>query len=171
MPDRHITEQYMTELAMSVGPDWQAGRHEPRDPEQAIVTPSLDEMAASPGATQTQFRVTYDRVGRHGGRNGSPAPAPLTVWAIGADGLAEHVMKDVRPYLASREVEVFVDLESMRGHIVVGFNNGGSFVVEQLAVAESERPGCSQCPRPAQPGSPYCSTACRNLDDRHEVTA
>ncbi|MFI5525033.1 hypothetical protein [Streptomyces platensis] len=106
------------------------------DPEQAIVTPSLDEMAASPGATQTHFRVTYERVGRHGGRDGSPVPGPLTVWAIGAEGLAEHVLAEVRPYLLSSDVEVVVDLERLRGQIFAGCNNGGGFAVEVLAVAE-----------------------------------
>ncbi|WP_406202668.1 hypothetical protein OG331_31980 [Streptomyces sp. NBC_01017] len=132
----HITDETLREIALAVGPDWQAGRHEPRDPEAALVTPSLDEMAAEPGATQTQFRVTYERVGRHGGRGGRPAPAPLECWAIGADGLAEHVAKDVRPYLASSDVEVHVDLEQMTGFILAGMNNGGSFTIEQLAVAE-----------------------------------
>lgn len=132
----HITDETLREIALAVGPDWQAGRHEPRDPEAAIVTPSLDEMAAAPGATQTQFRVTYERVGRHGGRSGRPAPAPLECWAIGPDGLAERIAKDVRPYVASREVEVHVDLEQMTGFIFTGFNNGGSFTIEQLAVAE-----------------------------------
>jgi hypothetical protein len=131
-----IDDETMREIRRTVGADWQAGRHEPRDPEAALITPSLDEMATAPGATQTQFRVTYERVGRHGGRGGRPAPAPLTVWAIGADGLAEHVLKDVRPYLASRDVEVVVDLDGMRGFIFAGLNNGGSFAVEQLAVAE-----------------------------------
>lgn len=120
----------------AVGPDWQAGRHEPRDPEAEIVTPSLDEMAANPGATQTKYRVTYNRVGRHGGRNGSPAPAPLTVWAVDAEGLAEHVHKDIRPYLLSRDTEVVVDLERMAGSIFAGMNNGGSFSIEAVQVAE-----------------------------------
>ncbi|OUC97829.1 hypothetical protein [Streptomyces swartbergensis] len=132
----HITDETLREIALAVGPDWQAGRNEPRDPEAALVTPSLDEMAAAPGATQAQFRVTYARVGRHGGRSGRPAPAPLECWAIGADGLAERIAKDVRPYLASSDVEVHVDLEQMTGFIFAGMNNGGSFTVEQLAVAE-----------------------------------
>lgn len=123
-------------IKQAVGPDWQAGRHEPRDPEAEIVTPSLDEMAKTPGATQTQYRVTYDRVGRHGGRDGSRAPAPLTVWAVDADGLAEHILADIRPYLASRGVDVVVDLESMSGSIFAGMNNGGSFLIEAVQVAD-----------------------------------
>ncbi|AZM53302.1 hypothetical protein DMA15_12470 [Streptomyces sp. WAC 01529] len=132
----HITDDSLREISLVVGPDWQAGRHEPRDPDEALVTPSLDEMAAAPGATQAQYRVTYDKVGRHGGRSGQPAPAPLTVWAIGSDGLAGHIAKDVRPYLASGGVEVHVDLELMQGTIFTGYRSGGTFAIEQLAVAE-----------------------------------
>jgi hypothetical protein len=123
-------------IKRAVGPDWQAGRHEPRDPEAEITTPSLDEMAKSPGATQTKFRVTYDRVGRHGGRNGSRPPAPLTVWALDADGLAEHIARDIRPYILSSDAEVDVDLEAMAGRIFSGFRNAGSFVIEVVQVAE-----------------------------------
>jgi hypothetical protein len=126
-------------IKRAVGPDWQAGRHEPRDPEAEIITPSLDEMAKAPGATQTKYRVTYERVGRHGGRRGNP-PAPLTVWVLDADGLAEHIHKDIRPYLLSSEYEVVVDLERMRGQIVAGFNNGGSFTIEVVQVAEAGEP-------------------------------
>ncbi|MER0477016.1 hypothetical protein ABR737_01355 [Streptomyces sp. Edi2] len=119
-------------INMATAPDWQAGRHELRSPEQAVITPSFDEMAAKPGTTQTQFRVTYERVGRHGGCDGSQPPAPLTVWAISADGLAEHVHHDVLPYLASSDVEVSVNLQTMTGRIFAGCNNGGSFTIEQL---------------------------------------
>lgn len=123
-------------IKRATGPDWQAGRHEPRDPEAEITTPSLDEMAEAPGATQTKYRVTYDRVGRHGGRNGSPAPKPLTVWAVTADGLAEHIAKDTRPYILSGDVEIRVDLEAMSGSIFAGFRTAGTFTLEVLQVAE-----------------------------------
>ncbi|MEV8548379.1 hypothetical protein AB0L04_00790 [Streptomyces glaucescens] len=99
-------------------------------------TPTLDEMVASPGATQTLYRVVYERVGRRGGRDGSPPPAPLTVWATSADSLAAHIHKDTRRYLASRETEVVVDLENLRGHIFAGFNNGGGFRLEVVTTAE-----------------------------------
>ncbi|MFD4855070.1 hypothetical protein [Streptomyces atratus] len=132
----HITDETLREIALAVGPDWQAGRHEPRDAEAEIVTPSLDEMATAPGATQTKYRVTYQRVGRHGGRNGSPAPAPLTVWAVTADGLAEHIAKDVRPYILSSGAEVTVDLETMTGSVFAGFRTAGAFTLEAVQVAE-----------------------------------
>lgn len=132
----HITREDLDDIGRKTGPDWQAGRHEPRDPEAEITTPTLDEMAAAPGATQTKYRVTYNRVGRHGGRDGSKPPAPLTVWAVTVDGLAEHIHKDIRPYLLSRDTEVVVDLEAMRGQIYAGMNNGGAFTLEALQVAE-----------------------------------
>jgi hypothetical protein len=125
----HITSEALADIAVSTGPDWQAGRHEPHDPEAEITTPSLD-------ATQTKYRVTYDRVGRHGGRNGSNPPAPLTVWAVTADGLAEHIAKDVRPYLLSRGAEVVVDLEKMSGFVLARFQNAGTFTIEAVQVTE-----------------------------------
>ncbi|MFJ1964861.1 hypothetical protein [Streptomyces massasporeus] len=107
-----------------------------RPPLSETPTPSLDEMAQAPGATQTLYRVVYERVGRRGGRDGSPPPPPLTVWATSADSLAEHIHHDVRRYLASRETEVTVDLENMRGCIFAGFNNGGGFRLEAVATAD-----------------------------------
>lgn len=133
---KHLYDEAEAAIQRAVGPDWQAGRHEPRDPEAGITTPSLDEMAKNPGGTQTKYRVTYERVGRHGGRDGRPAPAPLTVWALDAEGLAEHVRKDIRPYLLSPWYEVAVDLEAMRGQIFAGMNNGGGFTIEVVQVAE-----------------------------------
>lgn len=126
--------------AMQMGPDWQAGRHQPRDPEVEITTPSLEEMAQAPGATHTKYCITYERVGRHGGRNGSTAPAPLTVWAVTTDSLAERIHDDVRPYLTSRWYEVSVDLEQACGRIFVGGNNGGSFTIAVLQTAEGGEP-------------------------------
>ncbi|MEU9198881.1 hypothetical protein [Streptomyces sp. NPDC048332] len=128
--------EMLREISLAVGPDWQAGRHEPRDAEAEITTPSLDEMAEAPGATQTQYRVTYERVGRHGGRDGSPAPAPLTVWAVTAGGLAEHIARDVRPYILSSGAEVAVDLETMTGSVFSGFRTAGTFTLEALQVAK-----------------------------------
>jgi hypothetical protein len=124
-------------MRMKVGPDWQAGRHQPRNPEAEITTPSLDEMAAAPGAAQTKYRVTYDRVGRHGGRDGSKPPAPLTVWAVTAEGLAEHIAKDVAPYILSSGAEVAVDLDAMNGRIFAGCRSAGTFSLEELQVAEA----------------------------------
>jgi hypothetical protein len=107
-----------------------------RTPLTETPTPSLDEMVQAPGATQTLYRVVYERVGRRGGRDGSPPPPPFNVWAIDADNLAEHIHKDARRYLTSRETEVVVDLENLRGCIFSGFNNGGGFRLEVVATAE-----------------------------------
>jgi hypothetical protein len=109
---------------------------EPRPALAEVPTPTLDEMAEAPGATQTLYKVVYERVGRRGGRDGSPPPPPLTVWAMSADSLAEHIAKDTRRYLTSRETEVIVDLEKMTGFILAGFNNAGTFRLEELATAE-----------------------------------
>ncbi|MGY0023703.1 hypothetical protein ACVHNB_32635 [Streptomyces sp. YJ-C3] len=124
------------EMLRKLGPDWQAGRHEPRDPEAEIITPSLDEMAAAPGATQTKYRVTFARVGRHGGRNGSRPPAPLTLWAVTAEGLAEHIAHYIEPYILSSGAEVVVDLDAMTGSVLAGFRNAGTFTIEALLVQE-----------------------------------
>ena len=110
----------------------QAAFDEPRQPLSETPTPTLDEMAANPGATQTLYKVTYERVGRRGGRDGSPAPAPLTVWATSADSLAGHIAKDVGRYVLSGGAEVVVDLESMSGRILAGFRNAGTFRLEAL---------------------------------------
>jgi hypothetical protein len=80
--------------------------------------------------------VTYERVGRHGGRNGSRPPAPLTVWAVGLDGLTEHIEKDLRPYILSSDAEFVIDAESLTGRIFAGFRNAGAFTIEAVAVAE-----------------------------------
>lgn len=86
--------------------------------------------------TTTAYRVTYERVGRRGGRDGSPAPEPLIVEADSPSGLAWQVEVDISPYLASRNVEVLVDLDKQRGYIFAGINNGGSFTLEPLQGAE-----------------------------------
>jgi len=80
----------------------------------------------------TTYCVTFDRVGRHGGRGGSPAPAPVEIAAADLADLAAGVLKAARPYLASREVEVELD-ESGRGSIICGFRVGGTFTFEVLA--------------------------------------
>jgi hypothetical protein len=87
---------------------------------------------------KTLYRITYERVGRHGGRDGSPAPAPFNVWVQDADELAAAVMKDARPRLASRFPEVIVDLEKMNGFILAGFSTAGTFTVQKLSAEAGE---------------------------------
>ncbi|MEV4174035.1 hypothetical protein [Nonomuraea sp. NPDC049709] len=81
-----------------------------------------DETHPTPG----RYQVTYERVGR---RRDIP---PLIVEAAGADHLAKLVHTDARRYLGSRDVEVRVDLEEMRGSILCGMRSGGQFTVERL---------------------------------------
>ncbi|WP_030267919.1 hypothetical protein [Streptomyces sp. NRRL B-24484] len=105
-----------------------------RSAEDALITPTLDDMAVNPGGAQALYRITYQRVGRRGGRDGSPAPAPLTVWATDPGHLARLIHKDVHPYLLSTEIEVDVDLEDGTGYILAGLRSGGTFTIEVLAV-------------------------------------
>lgn len=104
-----------------------------RSAEDALITPTLDDMAANPGGAQHLYRITYVRVGRRGGRDGSQPPAPFTTWATDPGHLARLIHEDIRPYMLSTDVEVDVDLGDMTGSILAGFNNGGSFRVEILA--------------------------------------
>lgn len=80
-----------------------------------------------------EYRVMYDRVGQRGGSNGSPPPPPLTVSADSLPELEELVVTDVRRYLRARFVEVDIDLETMRGQIICGFQSGGTFTIERTA--------------------------------------
>lgn len=121
---------------LDMNPQWAHLSAQPRTSEDEITTPSLTEMAATPGATQTKYRVTFTRVGRRGGRDGSPAPGPLTVWAVTTDGLAEHIEESARPYLWSQDIEAVIDLERMVGQIYAGPNRGGSFSLAILQVVE-----------------------------------
>jgi hypothetical protein len=140
-----VSEDIETAARYGSGHAWrtQPAFDEPRPNLAEVPTPTLDEMAEAPGATQTFYRVVYERVGRRGGRDGSPPPPPLTVWAMSPDSLAEHVHRDCRHYLTSRETEVVVDLEAMRGQIFAGMNNGGSFTLEVLHTAEGVEDGAT----------------------------
>lgn len=88
-------------------------------------------MTNTKTAEQT-FRITFERVGRHGGRNGSQPPAPVDLKATDAEDLAGQVWGHIRRFMASTGIEVVVDLERKRGQIYAGFSNGGSFTIEQL---------------------------------------
>lgn len=97
-----------------------------REYAETVETPDLNALLEETHPAQAQYRVTYERVGR---RRDIP---PLVVIAAGADHLAELIYDDARPYLRSRDVEVSVDLENMRGIILCGWNNGGTFTIERV---------------------------------------
>lgn len=97
---------------------------------------ALVEARYMPQGAPVQYLVTYARVGRHGGHSGSNPPAPLTVRAATAESLAEHIAKDIRPYLLSSGAEVVVDLEAMDGRVRAGVRVVGTFEIEAVQTAE-----------------------------------
>ncbi|MEU0941169.1 hypothetical protein [Embleya sp. NPDC005971] len=78
------------------------------------------------------YEIAFTRIGRYGGRSGSPAPVPLTTAARTADELAANVHRYALRYLGSRDVEVNVDLEAMTGWITVGFGSAGEFTITAI---------------------------------------
>jgi hypothetical protein len=80
----------------------------------------------------SRYLITFERVGRRGGRDGSAPPAPLTVDATDGEHLAAHVLAYVRPFLASRLLEIVIDLGKGSGFLLAGFHTAGEFTVEEL---------------------------------------
>jgi hypothetical protein len=79
-----------------------------------------------------RYLITFERVGRHGGRDGSTPPAPLTVETDDNDQLVLQVLAYARPFLASRGLEITIDLDEGRGWLLAGFRNAGEFTIEEL---------------------------------------
>ncbi|MFE9844694.1 hypothetical protein [Streptomyces goshikiensis] len=77
------------------------------------------------------YRITFDRIGRHGGRSGAPAPAPIER-ALTGDALADSIALYARQFLGSPSFEVVVDLESRNGFIFAGFRTVGSFSIAEV---------------------------------------
>lgn len=105
----------------------------------------MDSVNHPTGAARaTTYRVTYERVGRHGA-NGSAPPPPLTVTAETPADLEDAVRRAARRYLGSHAVDVVADLDTGCGTIYCGIRIGGTFAVERelphapyiLAVAEA----------------------------------
>lgn len=79
----------------------------------------------------TRYLITFERVGRHGGRDGSAPPAPLTVDAADGEHLVDKVLAYARPFLGSRGVDVVIDLDEGRGFLLAGFHTAGEFTVQE----------------------------------------
>lgn len=79
-----------------------------------------------------RYLITFERVGRHGGRDGSTPPAPLTVETDDDGQLLLQVLAYARPFLASRGLEITIDLDAGRGWLLAGFRNAGEFAIEEL---------------------------------------
>jgi hypothetical protein len=80
----------------------------------------------TPQTTETRtarYLVTFDRIGRH-----HDVP-PLNTEARNAEDLATTIYSYARPYLASRGVEVYLDLDEGHGGILCGFHSGGRFTI------------------------------------------
>jgi hypothetical protein len=82
------------------------------------------------------YRVTFDRIGR----NHNVAPLDITRTDADADYLARAIYTYARRHLASRGVEIYVDLEEDgrkgEGGIICGVaHSGGRFTIERLDAA------------------------------------
>ncbi|THA56141.1 hypothetical protein [Streptomyces sp. A1136] len=77
------------------------------------------------------LRITFNRIGRHGGQSGQPAPAPIER-ALTGEALANSIALYARRFLASTSFEVLLDSEAGRGQILAGFRDAGTFTVEPI---------------------------------------
>jgi hypothetical protein len=78
-------------------------------------------------AATTQYRVTFDRIGRG-------ARGLVKEWdAVDADDLASIIYGFARSHLASREYAVLVDLDKMAGSIEYG--RFGTFTIAEAVPA------------------------------------
>lgn len=89
--------------------------------------------------TPASYVVHFARIGR----NHQVAPL-LTGPVDGPSHLAELIYRHARPHLVSNDIEVIADLPEGKGHILAGFNNGGSFTIHQ----PDEAVVCEHCPDP-----------------------
>ena len=73
-----------------------------------------------------KYRVNFERIGRNHG------PEPMLIEADDAEDLALKIFTYIRKHklLASREFEVTVDLELMKGSL--DFGRFGNFTIEEV---------------------------------------
>jgi hypothetical protein len=71
-----------------------------------------------------RYKVTFDRIGR------THTIEPQIIGAADADDMAFKLLKFGRRFLASRCVDVEVDMEQGTGMFLAGFHNGGTFKFE-----------------------------------------
>lgn len=80
-----------------------------------------------------EYTVTFERIGRRGGANGSAPPAPLTAKARDGEDLLDQILRYSRPFLGSLDVGVTSDSELTRGFIDAGGRNAGNFTIERTS--------------------------------------
>lgn len=93
--------------------------------------PVLNDLTDS---TRVGYRCTFDRIGRN--HNVPPLDVPhVTESESDDDALLEAVYRTARRHCGSREVEVLVNAEEMRGIIIVGYGRpAGNFTITPLGV-------------------------------------
>lgn len=96
-------------------------------PDPAVAEQAL---ALAPALVPVEYLVTFDRIGARGGRNGSPAPDPLTIVGIDGDDIASQVGQYALRHLGSQAVEVHVNTELGRGLITTGLHTAGRFTFQ-----------------------------------------
>jgi hypothetical protein len=78
-----------------------------------------------------RYRVTFDRIGRN------HAIEPQIIGAADADDMAFKLLKIGRRYMASRYIDVYLDMDQGTGMFLAGFHNGGTFKFELVDGGES----------------------------------
>jgi len=90
-------------------------------------------MATAVQNRKRKYRVTFERIGRDYGLSGYGIATDFECEPIG-DLLAEAIYRWIRKRggIASRELEVYVNLEKMTGQLVVGgFQSAGNFTLRE----------------------------------------
>jgi hypothetical protein len=102
-----------------------------------------------PAPRALDYVVTFERIGRHGGRDGSAPPAPL-IRPHGGEQLAQDIHAYARPFIASRHYEVVMPDGGGEGAIIAGFHTAGTFTLTtRPAAAEEPAEEPAEAPRTA----------------------